>query len=407
VAQRHGVADLLKRWTLPPGTDWENEDSHHSVTRLAVYFNQVNWVGTHHLINWSGMRSGEALSLRSDCFLAEQDPHLGLLYSLRGETTKTVEDDDARWVTADEAELAVTAMSAVSRMRLQAAAKNPGVLLAVDDQKNPYLVTRAYEPWACGGTSEDADPLPPATRPNIQRYAQWQSACPNLFAADSLRIQPEDFRIARHLEPTLDPDEFGIGMEWSLMRHQLRRTFIGGMAAAGVSVVSQQMQSKHLTQQQVVYYNTGYSAMNYNQKLANELVIERYRAASRLAEDLSQPHWVSPHGPKEKQKLIDRFYHTSSTDEISRDIREGSVAVRLTLFGVCTRRDTCPYGGWQNYVHCSDCTDALFDTRKHPTLRDVGRTIALRLADAPKQSPLHDLLERKAKAIDEVLSVST
>jgi len=220
-----------------------------------------------------------------------------------------------------------------------------------------------------------------------------------LFDEDMLRIGPEDFRVARFLEPTFDARGLRIGDVWPLGRHQLRRTFIVGMASAEVSTVSQQLQAKHLTRQQVLYYNRGYSAMNYSQDLAGELIVERYRGAARLGQDLSAAHWVSPHGPEHKQRIIDRFHHLDSADRVMRDIKQGKAAVRLTLFGVCTRRDTCPYGGWQNFVHCADCTDALFDTRKHPKLREIGRTTAAKLEDAPMNTPLLDVLERKAKAV--------
>jgi hypothetical protein len=398
----YGISDLLRRWTLRQEESWDRSNKFHSVRKFSRYLNQVVFIGHHHLIAWSGMRDSEASTLRADSLIVEDIPELGRVYSLKGCTSKTVKDDDARWVTGPEAEVAVTAMASVARLRMEAARCDPRVSPG-PELENPYLETLAYEPWCVAGDVS----RPVSFRPRIRSIGSWRKVCSNLFEESGLRITAEDARIARLVEPSLCSARFSVGQQWHFHAHQFRRSILVNMAGSGVvSLEAQQLQAKHVVKQQTVYYNRGFSALRFNQTFANELIAEVYLAKGRTCQDLQHPHWVSPFGPERKSAVLARFHHSASAAEIAREARRGTSTVRLTLFGVCTRRDQCPYGGWDDYAHCPTCAEALLDTRRRPAIAEMGRTIAIRLADAPAGTPLRAALEIKLAAVEEALNVN-
>ncbi len=396
IAERYGVADLLMRWA---GDAEQESASRNSVRSLARYFNQILFVGRNYLMTWSGIRAQESSTLRTDCLKVEEDPRLGRLYSLSGETTKTTQDDDARWVTAPEAEIAVKAMTFVARLRMSLAAHDESIVVLPEHMANPYLHTPGTEPWASGRPSVARRTS--SIRERVTGLGQWRQYCPKLFDEAQLLIQPEDERIARSVEPTLNQVQYAIGQPWHFHPHQLRRTALVMMAASGeVSIESQQLQAKHLVRQQTIYYNRGFAKLRFNSTFATELINERYAAAARLATQLSDSRWISPYGEKRKAAVLVNLHHTASSAEIQKEMKAGRVAIRATLFGLCLRRDRCPYGGWDNYVHCPGCVDALLDRTKRPAVSAMGRTMVVRLKDLPKATPLHRALREKLGAVE-------
>lgn len=100
------------------------------------------------------MRRAEVGRLRSDCLVLDRDDRLGEIFMLRGDTSKTVDDDSALWITSPTAKIAVDAMAAISTMRMSMAVLDPRLEIADDVVDNPYLITRSYEPWGVVKESE-------------------------------------------------------------------------------------------------------------------------------------------------------------------------------------------------------------------------------------------------------------
>lgn len=402
-AAKRGIAELLARWCLRPGQQWDASNPRHSIVVLGRYFNMVGVVGTAHLQCFSGMRIAEAMSLRTKCLEIEDDPQLGTLYSLRAVTKKTTKDDDARWVTAPRARLAVEAMSCIAHLRTAVAAELPGVSLTDLDREDPYLVQLGYEPWCSLGREES---IPPDIRPTGYGIGDRSKRASNLFDPEQMRVQPEDERIARLITPSLDLSRYGVGQVWPLSSHEYRRSVAVNMSASdAVSDPSQQMQLKHLVRAQSAYYGRGFTHLGFNQAFATELISTRYEMTAKEVPVLAGEDWVSPHGEDRKEAILLRFYSVDSSDEIERNARKGLLSIKQTLFGVCTRRDHCPYGGHENFVHCPSCVDALLDRRKRPAIEAMGRTLAIRLIDVPMGTPLRDLLETQTTATEEALHV--
>ncbi len=177
------------------------------------------------------------------------------------------------------------------------------------------------------------------------------------------------------------------------------------MGASQVSLESQQYQFKHLTRNQSAYYRRGFQSLRLNRAFTYELVEARYELVSVELGLLNGPTYVSPISPARKDEIL-RFYEVSSSDELQKAIKKGHLAVKQTLFGVCTRRDICPFGGHDNIAHCPDCNDALLNKRKRSSVNKLGKTIAIRLIDAPLGTPLRAQLERSAKAVERFMDVT-
>lgn len=228
---------------------------------------------------------------------------------------------------------------------------------------------------------------------------------PGLFEDDAMRITAGDEAYVCRFSANANLEAYGEGHVWHLTSHQYRRTAAVTMGASQVSIEAQQYQFKHLTRNQSAYYRKGFQSLRLNRTFTKDLVWTRYELVSVDLGLLNGPEYVSPMGPSRKNEML-RFYEESSGDKIQKAIKKGHLAVKQTLFGVCTRRDSCPYGGHDNYAHCPDCNDALLSKRKRGSVEKLGKTIAIRLVDAPLGTPLRAQLERSAKAIERFMDVT-
>lgn len=405
LAEKHGIREVLRRWLFRPGKSWGDLEQGGSLRLLSQYFNAVGLVGTAYLQCFSGMRISEAKSLRCNCLRVEHDPLLGDIHILSGETTKTTQDDDARWLTAPTSALAVEAMSSIARWRTNIGVELGNALLSSEDRANPYLIQRPYEPWLGGGNRLSCKMRPTDQRPGGYEISKYEQKVPNLFEHDAMRITAEDVTYVRRFNANADLELYGEGCIWQLSSHQYRRTAAVMMGASQVSLEAQQYQFKHLTRNQSGYYRTGFQNLRLNRKFTHELVHTRYELVSVELGLLNGPEYVSPISPARKDEIL-RFHEVSSGDEIQNAIKKGHLAVKQTLFGVCTRRDNCPYGGHDNIAHCPDCNDALLSKRKRSGVEGLGKTIAVRLVDAPQGTPLRTKLERSTKAIERFMDVT-
>ncbi|MGN2249789.1 hypothetical protein ACFWZ1_06875 [Frateuria sp. GZRe14] len=404
-ADHYGIRDVLARWLLRPGTEWDEFNPNKTGLRtLARYFGAIGLVGMAYLQCFSGMRRSESQSLRCNCLTVEHDPLLGDIHILSGETTKTTEDDDARWLAAPTVALAVEAMSIVARWRTSIAVERADVPLTREDKTNPYLLQRRYEPWACGPAAVDKH-HPTARRPQPHKLSSWESMVPGLFEEDALRITEDDASYVRRFSANADTEKYGEGCVWNFTSHQYRRTVAVMMGASQVSLESQQYQFKHLTRNQSAYYRRGFQSLRLNRTFSYELVQTRYELVSVELGLLNGPEYVSPISTARKDEILN-FHDVGSGDALQKAIKKGQLAVKQTLFGVCTRRDSCPYGGHDNYAHCPDCNDALLSKRKRSSVEKLGKTIAIRLVDVPLGTPLRTQLERSSAAIERFMDVT-
>lgn len=403
-AERHNIHEVLVRWMFPPGATWRDLKTHQTrVSLLSKYFSGIGLVGLAYLQCFSGMRISEAMSLRCDCLGVEHDPLLGDVHILSGETSKTTEDDDARWLAAPTVVLAVEAMGIIARWRTDIVAEYGDEPLSDKDRVNPFLIQTACEPWGRGG--QRYSDRSAVLKPQGYEISRWAGRVPKLFEEGALRISAEDEAYVRRFSANADVTKYGEGCIWNLSSHQYRRTAAVMMGSSQVSIESQQYQFKHLTRNQSAYYRRGFQNLQLNRTLTYELVETRYELVSIELGLLKGPEYVSPISSTRKSEILN-FHEISDGATLQKAIKKGHLAVKQTIFGVCTKRDKCPYGGHDNYAHCPNCNDALLNKRKRRNVETLGKTIAVRLVDAPPGTPLHAQLERSAKAIERFMNVT-
>lgn len=402
-AERFGISDLLKKWIV--GFDRDFSGGGRGVTVLSAYFSMTNHVALATILSHSMMRVEEAWTLKADCFREENDENFGKIYYIRGITTKTTEDDDARWITSPLVQPAIEAACLVSSLRSICENANPTLINNNISPGPMNLFARAQEPWANRQVQ---------VRGVIAGYNSYSSTLkmyPHLFSDSELTILPEDLRIARLLTPTLDGSKFSEGMQWPFAWHQLRRTGAVNMQSSGlVSDSSMQYQLKHTTRAMSLYYGRGYSSLRLNESTRNEYVKTMYEILAREIEKLVDDRYISPYGSERKSEILRLVSATDLTKLIAAG-KKGEISWRQTLFGGCTKRGFCEYGGLDNVSRCgggdgkSPCADALFDLAKKPIIMDYSRIIDQRILATEIDSPSRSSLRAQKQAVNNVLEI--
>lgn len=404
-ARRFGIDGVLERWCFASGGTLENL----GIRSLSTYFSMVCAVGMAYLLSFSLMRIEEAWKLRTDCLEIERDEKFGSIYILRGETSKTALDSDARWPTSPSVKVAVDSMSCIARLRMICAQKNPYVEVTDEDICNPYLAVRVYEPWTAGKDQYIGQPF--SVRKSYPSYTEVISRFRSLFDPEELRITEADVKIARLINPDLAGDEFSVGKVWPLAWHQLRRTGAVNMQASGlVSDASLQYQLKHVTRSMSLYYGQGYSRLAINDEARILYLRTIYEILGKEFASLLNDRYVSPYGDKRKAEIL-KLVDPADHKKLTALARSGKVSWRETLLGGCAKRGPCPYGGVDNITRCgggdggAPCVDVLYDREKGPYLNQLSRVIASRMEEAPDESPYLESLKAQQRALENALDV--
>ncbi|WDJ98487.1 hypothetical protein JH262_02000 [Xanthomonas campestris pv. incanae] len=401
-AERFGIKSLLERWLTVSGVPLEESDL--GIQNLSTFFTLISYAGLAYLMNFSMMRIDEAWSLRSDCLTVERDEMGEDIYLIHGPTTKTVQDDDARWIASPSARHAIDALSVVSRLRMIAAAASPDVPTTEDDIRNPHLFTRPYEPWA-GNNGSLSEPL--SIRPTFATYQR--SVANRLFDPEQLRMTKADVEAARLVTPSLDPSKFDEGIPWTFGWHQLRRTGAVNMNSSGVvGESSVQYQLKHATRAMSRYYGQGHYHLRFrlNESARGEYVRTMYERVAREFAALSSDRFISPYGDERKQQILNVVSPTDRKQLLSA-AKAGAIPYREHLLGGCTNPTPCPFGGADSLAPCGGngkpCDHLLYDRQKLPSYLRLKKVISSRLADVDRASPLSESLSIQLNAIEDAI----
>ncbi|WP_405118091.1 hypothetical protein [Pseudomonas leptonychotis] len=387
-AKRFGIFELLERWMGRSGNL--------QLGALTSYLKLVNSAGLAYILNFSLMRVEEAWNLRAGCLDVEHDKSFGDIFLLRGQTTKTLSDSNALWVTSPSVDVAVQAMEVISLFRLLHA---PHV--EARDLAGRYLNNFSYEPWIPSHKKNDH-----SLRPSIPPYAELLRQYDKLFDLERLRITTEDLKLARLATPTL-PEEYQVGAVWPLAWHQLRRTGAVNMQASGlVSDASLQYQLKHITRAMSLYYGQNHSRVRLEEKAHTLYVRTMYETLGRELQQLTSERFVSPHGDKRKAEIV-RLISPEDAKKMIDLAKKGVVACRQILLGVCSSREPCPYGGIDNIAHCGGgdsedakpCPDVLYDSERLDAVDDLEHILKERLATAQDGSPLMESLMAQQRSV--------
>jgi len=342
-----------------------------------------------YIANFTIQRIDEAASLKADCLIWEKDPELGNIAIICGETTKTDPDSDARWPTSPSVQVAIDAMTAVSKLRIRCAAEIPEVNCSEADQANPYLLHGASEPWAPSRRYDYS------IRPKLMSYQTLTQRYSRLFDPVQLRVTEEDFSTARLFTPDLDKGgKFKAGEVWPLAYHQLRRTGAVNMFASGIlSDSSIQLLLKHKTLMQSIYYGRNHSRLRFNEEVEGMTTEAKYEVMAKQIEALVEDRYVSPTGPQRKQEIVVNLMSTKDFKTLAKAGKIGEVSFRETRLGGCTKRGHCDYGGIESVSRCAGgdgekpCREAVFDRLKQPSVQRQLGSVELLLQAAQPGSP--------------------
>lgn len=401
-AEKFGVSNLLDRWVL------FTESA--GLRAFSSYLTLVSNVGMAYILNFSLMRVSEGARLRSNCYDIERDQLGQEVHTLKGVTSKTIADNDARWIVSPTTEIAITAMKSVAMLRLKAAKENPYLNLTNEDIENPLLQSFPHEPWS--SRAPQFNPL--TTFKKIRSYRDIWKIWPKLFDENELKITAEDLEMANRMTFGLDPEKFSLGKVWPLGWHQLRRTGAVNMLASGlVSEASLQYQLKHASRAMSQYYGKNYYRLKapLNDEARAYYVREMYQSMVREFKALQSDQYVSPHGEKRKQQILSEVSEKDH-EELIKAAKAGSISYRQTFLGGCANSGPpCPLGGISNISSCMGfgrkrpCESALLDRAKLGVIKQLKETIVIQLASAAPDSPLHESLQAQLESAERAIHV--
>ncbi|SOU05660.1 hypothetical protein LMG19144_00699 [Xanthomonas arboricola pv. fragariae] len=399
-AKKYGVYDLLNRWVGNEETGIQH------ATALSKYLTLTTYVGCAYLLNFSMMRIDEGWSLRSSCLAVERDDSGEDVFLLRGRTTKTTYDEDARWITSPSCTVALAAMQCVARLRTTAAQKSGLSPVTSSEADDPFLAVRAYEPWA----SRNAD-VAPSILPLVSSYDRLSQQNPKLFDLRQLEITRADLEDALLFTPTLDPQKFAVGKPWPLAWHQLRRTGAVNMAASGlVSDSSVQYQLKHASRAMSRYYSQGcrHVSIGLSPSARDEFIRAMYEAVSRQLLATSSARFLSPYGEKHKLEIL-KLVSSADHGTLISHARAGRVAYREHLLGACLNPSPCDKGGVESIAPCGGlnngrpCNFLVYDRAREARYVELQRVIRERLTKSEPGSPLQESLNIQLNVIEGAL----
>lgn len=393
-AQHFGIKDVLERWS----------GSINNVRAFTKYFQTVRYAALVDIAAFTLMRIDEAASVRWNSLTWHDDPMFGRIPLIQAETTKTDPDDKGLWITSPSVEAAISTLKSITKMRLDCHGK-------WSEQDNPRLITPTCEPWSSGRHSAKKLGL----KANLFTLGDVVKKYPLLFNLQQLTITEDDFKIAKAVCPTLNAEQFQVGKPWKLAWHQFRRTGAVNMFASGeISDSSIQLQMKHLTRWQPLYYGRGNTALHLNDSARVLLVNAQYEAMGRQLAEVHTDRFVSPYGNQHKSKLLATANEGQPVNLISegdaehyeKAARKQLINFRLTVLGGCMKNGHCEGDSVSSVGDCAGgnggapCINVLFDrTRADANQRRIESVIG-QLEITPPDTPRYRFLQQEKRGLE-------
>ncbi|MGN5075129.1 hypothetical protein ACTG2C_09490 [Aeromonas veronii] len=412
LAERN-LLDVFRKWLTPEKKSVH--DFSYSTHAFSKYLSFVRDAAILFILNFSLQRKQEAASLRSDCFHVEHDPSLGDVYFLLGETTKTDEDSDARWVVPYAVKKAVDICVSIAKLRLLALRED--VELSHEDRANPYLLFPSTELWSSNSSKVSCMLARHGGLVSKQTldYDNVMRRGLKLFDESIQIVTEDDARIALSLTPNLHEREwFGVGKPWRFAMHQLRRTLAVNMfASQSVSVSTIQHQMKHLSRNMTLYYGRHYSRLRLNSVAQAAIVLEAYSSVYERLVDVIENDTdnVRPHGRMMGVEMVINLVDAGEEKKLMKLIRDGQVGARRTLLGFCMKPGACEYGGIESVSKCAGgggggiCGDAIFLRKNKEQLLKLRKSHQEALERLGNDSMRVGALKQEIHAIEVYLDV--
>ncbi|MEC4338617.1 hypothetical protein VPH13_07790 [Stenotrophomonas pavanii] len=367
----------------------------------------VNLCASIQIVSYSLMRIEEASSLPLDCLLIERDAIGDTVYLLRGRTSKTIKDDDARWIVSSDCVRAVSAATIIANLRLECRQRHLGLNESIDPQSP--LFPRSFEPWQGGHGKNSVHYWDLSVAKDTQELSRELSRFPRLLPESGLAITEADMVVSRHLNPMTSTSKIEVGLQWRFAWHQFRRTGAVNMLSSGlVSDLSLQYQLKHTGLTMSRYYGRGHVLLGakMNEGARGEYVRNMYQVLAREFSNLRSNQYVSPYGDRHKDRLIN-IVSASDHRTLVSAAKSGKIQYRAHLLGGCASPKPCGFGGFENVVACSlpkPCEYLLYDKSRLEKYRILLDDARERLRDAPLDSPLFESLSGQVQALEGAIS---
>jgi hypothetical protein len=400
-AQRFGIKDVLERWS----GSLEGDSRASSIKKFTSYLQLVKNAALVEIAAFTLMRIDEVTSIRWNCLQWHDDPVYGRIPLIQAETTKTDPDNNGLWVTSPSVERAVNTLRSIAKMRLSCA----GRWL---DNDNPELITRAFEPWVKWSSKFASNP---SVKPQQASLSEVIRTFPLLFNLSQLTITADDLKVAKAVCPTLNAERFQVGKLWNLAWHQFRRTGAVNMFASGeISDSSMQLQMKHLTRWQPLYYGRGNTALHLNDSARVLLVNAQYEAMGRQLAEVHSERFISPYGAEHKSKLLASANGGEPVNLISegdalhyeKAARKHLINFRLTILGGCMKNGPCDGDCVSSVGDCaggpgeSPCANVLFDRNRSDTNQIRLDGVVKQLEMTPPDTPRYRHLEQEKRGLE-------
>ncbi|KZY78286.1 hypothetical protein A3740_01040 [Oleiphilus sp. HI0068] len=382
-AKEQGIHELLSKWVD------DTLEEKLTILRLSKYLKLANYVGLIYIMHYSLQRQDEAANLPLDCLKNEYDEKLGVIHYLVGETTKTIQDHDARWIVPSKAKLGVELINQLAQWESNWSTPN-------------RLLISSKAPWLCNTAS--------LQKPKLNPFSSILEINTKLLDEKYLIISKEDYAQAIALTPTLVlNDWFQIGQPWRFNYHQSRRTGVVRMFRWGVSKDSTQFMAKHKTVHQTIYYGRNHTKLKLNESLSQEIVSESYNAIYRSLSDVvaNAKNSISPHKREPFEQEIIRLINEKESKALMTRIKKGQVGYRETLLGGCTRQGSCEYGGIESVAKCaggvdgnSACKDLRVSPRRYNTLMTLKEKHLEAMKSLDQDSPQYNAKKAEVYGIE-------
>ena len=273
------------------------------------------------------------------------------------------------------------------------------------------FITPSFEPWSSGRHSGKKLDV----KVSLGSLAYVLDTSPLLFSLQKLTITEDDFRIAKAVCPTLNAELFQVGQPWNLAWHQFRRTGAVNMFASGeISDSSMQLQMKHLTRWQPLYYGRGNTALHLNDSARVLLVNAQYEAMGRQLAEVHSDRFVSPYGAEHKSKLLASANGGEPVSLISegdalhyeKAARKHLTNFRLTILGGCMKNGPCDGDCVSSVGDCaggageSPCANVLFDRNRAEANQIRLDGVVKQLELTPPDTPRYRHLEQEKRGLE-------
>lgn len=395
-AKRFGIKDVLENWV-------GSCEGFRGIKAFSAYFQLIQYVALIDIAAFTLMRLDEASSVRRDCLQWHADPVFGRIPLIQSATTKTDPDDRALWITTPSIEPSIRALQSIARMRLKSAGQWV-------EGGNPYLITGSIEPWGKAKAARESE-----LKIYVPSVTNVVDKFPLLFDHQRLTITEDDLKTARLVCPTLNRERFQVGKPWVLAWHQFRRTGAVNMFASGdISDSSMQLQMKHLTRAQPLYYGRGNTALHLNDSVRVLLVNAQYEATGRELAAMCTDRFVSPHGEKHKARLfapandgeLVSLISEADARHFEKVYREHRIGGRITVLGACMKNGPCDGDCVSSVGDCAGgegkapCAHVLFDRTRALANQQRLDAVKLQLAQAPPDTPRYRHLLQEVRGLE-------